>query len=302
MSSSSPSSPSSLLKRTNLDSHSLETHTINYKDFLPSKKCPAIISVGSGKGGVGKTLSVINLALAAQKMGNKVLIIDGDLGMSNVDIVLGLTARYNIRDVLDGTITLNQIMLEGPAGIKIIPSGSGITSLSQLSKVEKQSFLNHIDTLKEQFDIYIVDTGAGIGDNVIHFNLMAHKRVIVTTSEPHAMTDAYALAKVFSQYGIKECELVVNMTRSTREGDAIAYRIKETALNFLKLKINHLGNIPYDPSASRFILKQSVGSPDYTKTIASQAWNKLAHVLVNDLDEHTQKSESHIFAKFVNTL
>ena len=127
-----------------------------------AKKPRGIVSISSGKGGVGKTLTTVNLAVAARRMGLSVLILDGDFGLANVDVVLGLQARYNINDVLEGTARLSDIVLNGPLGIKIIPSGSGLTKMAQLSYVQRLRILDQIDTLEESFNLILIDTGAGL--------------------------------------------------------------------------------------------------------------------------------------------
>jgi flagellar biosynthesis protein FlhG len=279
----------------------ISEYTLNYKSLYTKKNHPMVLSISSGKGGVGKTLTVVNLALFAQKQGHKVLIIDGDLGMANVDIVLGLVPRYNIRDVLNGQVTINDIMLEGPQGIKIIPSGSGISSLQQLTFVEKQLLSEQLSRLKTDFDLYFIDTGAGIGDNVINLNLMAHRRILVTTSEPHAMTDVYAMMKVFSQQKINRCDLIVNMAKSAKEGEQTAYKLKEVAQKFLNMKVNYLGNIPYDQQLNKHLLRRDMGSIEASKTISAQAWSHITREILSETNENfSTNTEDSLFKKLIN--
>jgi len=235
------------------------------------------VTITSGKGGVGKTLTTVNFAMAARKMGHSVMILDGDLGLANVDIVLGLQARYNIRDVLDGIVRLKDIIVEGPAGIRVIPSGSGISSLVNLTYVQKQFILEEIETLDAQPDLLLIDTGAGISTTVTHFNKAADQVIVVTTPEPHAMTDAYALTKVLGEeYGISTVGLLVNQTKSSDEGLKVHERLTEVAKRFLRTKIEFLGCVPTDPQVQRSVMQRRAASESSSLTVAGQAWNQIA--------------------------
>lgn len=247
---------------------------------LSGAKRPTTISVTSGKGGVGKTLTTVNLAVAARRMGRSVLILDGDLGMANVDVVLGLKARYNIRDVLDGNSSLQDIIVAGPLGIDLIPSGSGVSSLTQLSNLQKQHILDQIGAIDRAYDLVLIDTGAGISDTVMQFNSAADQVVVVTTPEPHSMTDAYALIKVLAEeHGTKSCQLLVNQTRSPDEGVKVAERISEVAQRFLGARVSHLVNVPLDPSVPKSVMQRKAASDQSTHTIAGQAWAEAARRL-----------------------
>lgn len=241
------------------------------------KRQPLIISVTSGKGGVGKTLTSVNLAIAARKMGKSVLILDGDLGLANVDVVLGLTARHNINDVLDDIVPLKDIVLEGPLGIRVIPSGSGITKLSALTAAQKITLKDKLSSLNEQPDILIIDTGAGISENVLHFNSSADKIIVVTTPEPHAMTDAYALIKVMSEEcRRKRFQLLINQVRSEDEAIKVFSRIADVAKRFLSANIEYAGHVPMDLQVQRNVMLRRAASESASMTVAGQAWNEIA--------------------------
>jgi flagellar biosynthesis protein FlhG len=241
-----------------------------------------VISVTSGKGGVGKTLTTVNLALSIRRMGYSVLILDGDMGLANVDVVLGLQARYNIRDVLDGQVSLQGIILDGPLGIKVIPSGSGIQSLTNLSYVQKIQIIEQIEDLDEVPDVLIIDTGAGISQSVMHLNAAADQTLVVTTPEPHAMTDAYAMIKVLGEqkHTMGQVSLVVNQTRSTKEGEGVFDRIEGVAKKFLNTKIRYAGQIPYDTQVQRAVMNRKAASEESIHTLAGQAWNQMARELI----------------------
>ncbi len=259
-------------------------------------KTPYVVTVASGKGGVGKTLTTVNFAVAARRMGHSVLILDGDLGLANVDVVLGLSARYNVQDVLDGNAALKDVIMEGPMGIGVIPSGSGISALTQLSHVQKQQIFDQIDRLGEGYDLLLIDAGAGIADNVTYFASCADKLVVVTTPEPHAMTDAYALIKVLAEERrIKNFDLVVNQARSGDEAIKVADRISEVAMRFLNVQVNCLGHVPFDPQVPKAVMQRRAASEQSTFTVAGQAWNQLARRLLGETGAKPSGAQSDIW-------
>ncbi len=277
-------------------------YTINYKDrnILQSDKAQQrypmrSISVSSGKGGVGKTLTVVHLAkfLAANDL--RILILDGDLGLANVDIVLGLEPKYNIRDVLDGSVALDKIILKDRNGIDVIPTGSGLADLASLSYSQKAVVSSYLESLADRYDYVIVDTAAGIADTVLHFNQIVQKRVIVCTSEPHSLTDAYALIKVLSKKGIKDFYLLVNMVHSVAEGEKIFSNMKKVCFNFLSIDLHFLGSIPYDKKLSEHILKRNVGDASLSMSISGQAWSKAGRNLVGVFQNTTSQQSDHNF-------
>jgi len=155
-----------------------------------------VISITSGKGGVGKTSITANLAEAFQRLNKRVLILDADLGLANMDIMLGLNPKYTISHVLKGEKTLDEVIITAPGGFKLLPAASGIQELTNLDNGQRLFLLNELDSLHEQFDLILIDTGAGISSNVMYFNYAAMERIVVVTNEPTSLTDAYALIKV----------------------------------------------------------------------------------------------------------
>ena len=249
------------------------------------------LSVGSGKGGVGKTLTIVNLAMAVSHMGLKVLILDGDFGLANVDVVLGLQGQYHVQDVLAGFVSLDEIILQGPNGISLIPSGSGVSELNHLSYTQKQMLFQKILHLGMEFDFLLIDTGAGINENVLHLNSISDSRLIVTTPEPHAITDAYALIKVLAEKeGVNNFDLMVNMASSKQEAQTVASRIISTCSSFLKINVNYRGFVPLDRSVNKLVMQQNTGSHFASNTLASQAWSQIASDYVctyNQADRYT---------------
>ena len=168
-----------------------------------SGRPPRVISITSGKGGVGKTNIVGNLAMALTCLGHRVLVLDADLGLANIDIIFGVHPTHNIGHVINGEKTLSEVILEGPHGIRIIPAGSGFVNLTRLTEGQKLSLLSEFEALDDVLDFLLIDTGAGISENVLYFNLAADDCIIVATSEPTSITDAYAMMKVMSlEHGI----------------------------------------------------------------------------------------------------
>lgn len=268
-------------------------NSIDYKLLNKQQISPHVLAITSGKGGVGKTLSCVNIAVSAQKLGLRTLILDGDMGLANVDVVLGLQPRYNINDVLEGHAELSQIILEGPSGIRIIPSGSGIAQLTQLSYIDKLNLVEQVDALNEEFDLLIIDTGAGISDQVIHFNVISDQSVVVTTPEPHAMTDAYALIKVMSENKRKKSiNLLVNQVHSEQEGLKVFHRLAEVAQRFLDTPIKYLGHVPMDPQIQKFVVQRNAASHLFSRTCAGQAWRKITKNLCESLITKSTQARS----------
>ena len=183
---------------------------------------PKVISVTSGKGGVGKTNIAVNLALSLLRKNKKVLIIDADLGLANVNVLFNLKSDKNINDLLKNDATVEDIIIEGPGGINILPASSGIFSMARIDDKDQHILLAHLNKLSSAYDYIIIDTGAGIGKNVMFFNSISHHVVLVVTSEPTSITDAYALIKVLnSKSKIQRFKIIVNQVSSSGEGKKI---------------------------------------------------------------------------------
>jgi flagellar biosynthesis protein FlhG len=242
--------------------------------------------VSSGKGGVGKTLSSVYFAVSLKKAGKSVLIIDGDVGLSNVDVVLGIRPTYNILDVLEGRVNPMDALADGPHGLKVLHGGSGIAQLSNLLEVEKLMFFSHIRSLADNFDVTIIDAGAGISPTIIEMNRISDLRIVVTTPESHAMTDAYALIKMMTEARLTSpISLLINQSRTPDEGDRAYERIANVSEKFLGVKPYFLGSVPSDPQVSA-LLRQRRGASSYSlQTIAGSAWAKISHKFSEALSE-----------------
>lgn len=254
------------------------------------------ISIASGKGGVGKTITAVQLALSARRQNKKVLILDGDLGMANVDVVLGLRPRYNINDVIDGGVELQDIILQGPMGIHLIPTGSGLASLANLPLTQRVSILDQLEDISNEYDIIIIDTGAGISDTVIHLNSVSDEVVVVTTPEPHAMTDAYAFIKVMSEkYQDTKINLLINQAVNQAHGLKIARRITDVVSRFLDTNVNVIGVVPHDDLVPRTVMNQAAGSELTAHSRSGQAWNEVALKLFDSDRKQSQSWSALLF-------
>lgn len=236
-----------------------------------------VIAVASGKGGVGKSNVVANLAVALQRRRQRVIVFDGDLGLANLDTLLGLHPRATLRHVLHGECGIRDVMIEGPAGIRIVPAASGFEELTRLSQAQRLLMLEQVDSLDGAFDVLLLDTGAGISDNVLFFALAAHELLVVLTPEPTSMTDAYALIKVLAtRHGQHSIGVLVNMVRGEAQAKQTFTHLARVAERFLHLSLRYVGYVPYDTEVGeavrrqRTLLELSPGAP------ASRAFEALA--------------------------
>jgi flagellar biosynthesis protein FlhG len=246
------------------------------------------MAVSSGKGGVGKSTVVVNLAVAFDRLGLRVLIMDADLGLANIDILLGLTPKQNIAHVLEGKRSLREVLVEGPGKIRIMPASSGIQKLTQLSDEQKLLLLEVLDELESEVDVVLIDTGAGISDTVLYFNMAAQEKMVVVTPEPTSLTDAYALIKVlYTRHGERHFKVLVNSAEDEKKGKAIFAKLSKVADHFLDgISLDYLGSIPHDVNISRAIIQQKPFIDVYPQTPAARAFMMLAHRI--------QKSPPHV--------
>lgn len=216
-----------------------------------------VIAVASGKGGVGKTNVTVNLGVALASQGKQVLLMDADLGLANIDVMLGLHPQYNLLHVLDGSKTLAEIIVEGPAGLKIIPAASGIQKMAELSPAEHAGMIQAFSEMEQHIDILLIDSAAGIADSVISFTRAAQEVIIVVCDEPASITDAYALIKLLSrEYGVDHIHIITNMTRNIQEGRELFNKILMVCERFLDVNLDFMGIVPFDEDLRRAVKKQ----------------------------------------------
>lgn len=254
----------------------------NKEQHLKSHR-PRVIAVTSGKGGVGKTNVVGNLAIACQRMGRKVLLFDADLGLANIDIIFGIHPKHTIDEIIKGEKELSQIIMRGPDGVAIIPASSGVQELAHLTEGQKITLLNEFDDLNSNYDLLLIDTGAGISSNVIYFNMAATERIVVVTPEPTSITDAYALIKVmFLQHGTKNFFLLSNMVKDEKEGKSIYENLSRVIARFMgDISIDYAGFIPWDSYLQKAVSRREPVICCYPEGTSSNRFKELANFLLN---------------------
>ena len=255
-----------------------------------------VIAVTSGKGGVGKSNIVANLGFVLSRLGKKVLILDADLGLGNLDVLLGLAPKYNLSHAIEGSKTISEIVIEGPGKIKILPAPSGIQELSNLTDEQKTRMLTALDLLIDSVDFFLIDTGAGISSNVMHFNSSAPEIMVVASPEPTSITDAYALMKVLSlDYSRKHFKLVVNMVRSPKEAVEVYKQIELVADRFLNIKIEYMGYVLIDENIRKGVRLQKVVSEIYPDAKASRCFASLAKKIFESRPSNVPEGDTNFF-------
>ncbi len=216
-----------------------------------------VIAVTGGKGGVGKTNLSVNLSIAIAEMRRRVVLMDADLGLANVDVLLGLKTKYTIADVLDGSRSLTEVLLNGPGGIRVVPASSGIQQMAELSAQEHAGLIHAFSELSDQLDVLVVDTAAGISDTVVSFVRAAQEVIVVVCDEPSSITDAYALIKLLNvEHGVFRFRVIANMTRSTQEGINLFTKLNTVCDKFLDVSLQYIGNVPFDENVRKAIQKR----------------------------------------------
>lgn len=241
------------------------------------KKPIQVIAVTSGKGGVGKTNVSINLAAALANRNHEVLLLDADLGLGNVDVMLGLQPEFNLSHVINQEKTLDEVMVTGPSDIKIVPAGSGLKNMATLSNKENAGLIAAFNDLTVPIDTLIIDTAAGISDGVTNFCQAAAYTLIVICDEPASLTDAYALIKVLSTNAkIKNFKILSNMVLSSAQGVELFNKLEAVTDRFLDVNLEYAGMIPHDDYMRKAIQKQWLVVNAYTRSRAANAFVKLA--------------------------
>ncbi|RLA01269.1 MAG: MinD/ParA family protein [Gammaproteobacteria bacterium] len=236
-----------------------------------------VIAVASGKGGVGKTNVTVNLGVALALQGQQVLLMDADLGLANIDVMLGLHPQYNLLHVLDGSKTLTEIIVEGPAGLKIIPAASGIQKMAELSPAEHAGMIQAFSEMEQHIDILLIDSAAGIADSVISFTRAAQEVIIVVCDEPASITDAYALIKLLSrEYGVDHIHIITNMTRNIQEGRELFNKVLMVCERFLDVNLDFMGIVPFDEDLRRAVKKQRAVVEYLPRSKAATAFTHLS--------------------------
>ena len=263
---------------------------------------PRVITVTSGKGGVGKTNLSVNLGISLAKLGARPLLVDADLGLANVDVIMGVLPPYNLGHVILGEKKIADVMINGPAGLRVIASGSGVYKLANLNEKSLEQCLQDLNEIQKYTDIMIIDTGAGLSKNVVKFVLAAGEVVVVTTPEPTAITDAYGIIKVIASSEPNTIIwLVVNMVKNESEGNQVVDRLATVTKRFLGVDLLPLGFIPYDPIIPRAVKEQQPFILSHPRSMAGQSVSQIAKNLLSNGTENVNHTTS-FFDRLVEKL
>jgi flagellar biosynthesis protein FlhG len=248
---------------------------------------PKIVAVTSGKGGVGKTNVVANLAVSLSELGKKVVVLDADFGLANIDVLLGLTPRYHLGHVLFGNKSLTEIMVQGPKGIRIIPASSGLQRMSELTAAQRNRLVECFSNLDADTDYFIIDTAAGISRNVIHFLMSAQEVIVVSAPEPTAIVDAYAIIKIIlAEDPQKHIQVLINSVENAEDAHEVYCQINSVVKRFLNREIDYLGHVEHDLHVPQAVRSQMLVTHRYPNASASRCFRNLARRLgQQDLSE-----------------
>jgi len=264
------------------------------------RKGPMILAVTSGKGGVGKTNIVANLSVSLSELGKKVVVLDADFGLANLDVLLGLTPRFHLGDVLFGKKTLTEIMVQGPKGIRIIPASSGLQRMSELTLAQRNHLVESFTNLDSDTDYFIIDTAAGISRNVIHFLLSAQEVIVVSSPEPTAIVDAYAVIKIIlTEDNNKKIQVLINSVERAEDAHEVFCQINSVAKRFLNREIDYLGHIERDFHVPQAVCSRMLVTHRFPNAPASRCFRELAHRMAQQ-DGLGSSSERVVWEKLLN--
>ncbi len=266
-----------------------------------AKKGPRIIAITSGKGGVGKTNLTANLAILLAQAGHRIVLLDADLGLANLDLVFGIVPQHTLKEVIDGTLQITDILTPGPLGISIVAGGNGVTELADLSRGQVDRFLKGLSALDEMADFILIDTGAGIGKAVLSFLLAADEVVVVTTPEPTSITDAYATIKaICNRREGAQIRLLINRVVSPSEAQQAYDKIRSAVERFLGVTISLLGTIPEDRCVPRSVMVQQPFSLCYPHADATVRLRELAKAFTAQSQTEPTTGVGAFFARMIS--
>ena len=243
------------------------------KDQVPVR----VIAITSGKGGVGKSNVTVNLAVSLAQTGERVMIMDADMGLANIDVLLGLSPELNLSHVINGECSLEETIIEGPAGIRIVPASSGVAMMSDLTPAQNAGVIRSFSELTEPVDTLLIDTAAGLSDSVVSYTRAAREVIVVVCDEPASITDAYAMIKVMNRdYGVERFHVLANQAQGIRQGRELYNKLARVSERFLDVTLNFLGHIPYDDHLKKAVQKQKAVVVAFPRSPATTAFRQIA--------------------------
>ncbi len=290
------------MKETGKGVHEMALKIKNREDIAgdKDKENIRVIAITSGKGGVGKTNITANLAFILSRMKRKTLIFDADMGLANIDVILGISPKYNMHHVLLGEKSLSEVIVPGPGGIKILPAASGIQEMAELSKGQKLTLMEELNDLNEGFDFMFIDTAAGITGNVLYFNMAAKEIIVIVSPEPTSLTDAYALIKIlYNGHAEKRIMLIVNMVKNSHEAQEVFTKLSKATEHFLDLSIEYLGYIIYDEKVTEAVKQQKMFTEIYPYTHASKCLSSIAKKICREKPEKYNLGSMKFFSRAI---
>ena len=259
-----------------------------------------IITITSGKGGVGKSNFVVNLGIKLVKKGKKVLIFDADIGMGNDDVLMGIYPKNNVLDLINGKVSIEEVIIDGPEGIKLLPGGSGLNNIEDIEQNQRNLFLRKIETL-EGFDYILIDTGAGISRSVLAFISCSDEVILITTPEPTSLTDGYSLLKAINHFKIKDkASIVVNKALDREEGEKTFFKFKSAVNKFLDLDVKFLGYIYEDKKLTMAVRNQIPFVIGYPNCDASRCIENISNNILNYKKDKLNIGAKGLFKKLFN--
>lgn len=263
---------------------------------IRATKGTRVISFTSGKGGVGKTNTVLNVAISLARQGQRVLVLDADLGLANIDILLGLQPKFTLEDLFKGRRKLADIILSGPEGIALIPAANGVESICNLNAEKRVQLMEAIEEVGSNFDYLLIDTSAGIDSDVMYFNSASAEVVLVINSEPTSLTDAYSVIKLLvNKYAEKNFSVVANNVADQKEGKKAFMKLAATVDRFLQVRLNYLGCIPTDRSINLAVMQQRALQEVFPSSPASIAINQIAQKIDQSFLDYKVKGGMQFF-------
>jgi flagellar biosynthesis protein FlhG len=249
---------------------------------MQNQKPVQVIAVTSGKGGVGKSNITVNLAVTLAQQGQNVLVMDADLGLANIDVLLGLNPQYNLSHVINGECSLDDTIIDGPEGIHIIPASSGTRSMADLSPAENAGIIAAFSDLTQPVDTLLIDTAAGLSESVVSYVRASREVIVVVCDEPASITDAYAMIKVMNRdFDVQRFHILANQAHSIQQGRELYIKLSRVAEKYLDATLDFIGSIPYDDYLKKSVQKQKCVTQNYPRSPSAMAFRKLAQKVTN---------------------